>query len=661
MQLEGRRRVVVQNVRPQIDCGEFSVKRAVGEIVEVRANVFCDGHDEVAAALLYKVENEENWHKIPMKHLGNDLWQAEFIAAEECRYFYTVQGWIDHFFTWRMDLRKKKAAGQALDVELQMGAELVENAAEQATGDDASRLLKIAHTFKDKDMLETALTLALGEDLRNLMDKYAETPFVTLYEKELTVEVERRRAGFSSWYEFFPRSFGKKPGEHGTFRECEKQLPRIAEMGFDVVYLTPIHPIGDTNRKGKNNAVTADTGDPGSPWAIGSKDGGHKDIHPDLGTLDDFRAFIKKAQSFNIAVAIDIAYQCSPDHPYVKDHPEWFKWRPDGSIQFAENPPKKYEDVVPFNFECEDWRNLWKELKSVFTYWAEQGVRIFRVDNPHTKPFSFWQWLISEVKSEYPDTIFLAEAFTRPQVMGRLAKIGFTQSYTYFTWRNNKYELTQYMNQLVDSELSEYMRPNFWPNTPDILPQFLQYGGRPAFLIRLALAATLSSNYGIYGPAFELLVGDAIEGREEYLNSEKYEIKDWDLNKKGNISQMIAMINRIRNENDALQQTRNLRFYDVDNEYILFYGKASRDYSNVILVLVNLDPFHKQSGWVHLPLEEFDIDPNQPYMLHDMIGDDRFIWQGSRNYVELNPGVLPFHIFKLHRRMRREQDFDYYM
>lgn len=432
-------------------------------------------------------------------------------------------------------------------------------------------------------------------------------------------------------------------------------------MGFDVLYLPPIHPIGKTNRKGKNNSPVAQPGDVGSPWAIGSEEGGHKSVHPQLGTIEDFVSLVNKAKEYNIEIALDLAFQCSPDHPYVREHPEWFKWRPDGTVQYAENPPKKYEDVLPLNFETENWRELWEELKSIVVFWIEKGVRIFRVDNPHTKPFRFWKWLIEEIKRDYPDVIFLSEAFTRPKVMYHLAKAGFTQSYTYFTWRNTKREFIEYLTELTQTEVREYFRPNFWPNTPDILPEHLQFGGRPAFMMRLVLAATLSSNYGIYGPVFELCVSEALPGKEEYLNSEKYEIRYWDWDQPGNLKDFIARVNRIRRENPALQTTWNLKFFEVDNEYILFYGKVNEDLSNIILVVVNLDPHHTQSGWVRVPISELGIEPNQPYLVHDLLSEDKYIWQGEYNYVELNPHVIPARIFRVRKRLRKETDFDYFM
>jgi len=481
------------------------------------------------------------------------------------------------------------------------------------------------------------------------------------YDKALRVSVERQRAGFSSWYEFFPRSWSATPGQHGTFKDCQRLLPEISRMGFDVVYLPPIHPIGKTNRKGRNNAKVCAPGDPGSPWAIGSKDGGHKAIEPALGTIKEFKDFVKKARKYDMEVALDLAFQCAPDHPYVKAHPAWFNWRPDGTIQYAENPPKKYEDIVPINFNTQDQRGLRDELKSIVLFWARRGIRIFRVDNPHTKPFSFWEWLIAQVKQVYPDVIFLSEAFTRPKVMYRLAKCGFSQSYTYFTWRNTKKEFIEYMTELTQTEVAEYFRPNFWPNTPDILPEHLARGGRPAFIVRAVLAATLSSNFGIYGPAFELCVAKPLPDKEEYLDSEKYEIKQWDWNKPGHIKDILARLNKIRKENPGLHLTRNIRFCQTDNEHLLCYYKATGDLANIILVVINLDPYHVQSGWLQVPLDELGIDKSKSYLVRDLLNDDEYFWQGEKSYIQLDPQSSPAHILRVSRQSPREQDYDYFL
>ena len=523
------------------------------------------------------------------------------------------------------------------------------------------KLLKLAEELKKGRGSKEAVSAALDEELTALMHRYPDQGSAVSSERELSVVVDRRKALFSTWYELFPRSCSPEPGQHGTFKDCEEFLSEIAGMGFDILYLPPIHPIGETNRKGKNNSLEVLPGDVGSPWAIGSKQGGHRAVHPQLGTMEDFDRFIRRAKEVGIEIAMDLAFQCSPDHPYLKDHPEWFRWRPDGTIQYAENPPKKYEDIIPFNFETENWTALWEELRGIVLFWMERGIRIFRVDNPHTKPFAFWEWLIQEVKKIDPEVIFFAEAFTRPKVMYRLAKAGFSQSYTYFTWRNTKRELTDYLTELTQTEVREYFRPNFWPNTPDILPEHLQYGGRPAFMIRLVLAATLASNYGIYGPAFELCVNEAIPGKEEYLHSEKYELKRWDRGKAGNLRDFITRVNRIRKENPALQTPWNLSFYEVDNDSLLSYGKATEDLSDMILVVVNLDPFHTQSGWVNVPMNELGIDPTQPYLVHDLLSDDKYIWHGERNFVELNPQVQPANIFRVRKRLKREMDFDYFM
>jgi starch synthase (maltosyl-transferring) len=661
METDGRKRVVIENLKPEIDGGRFPIKRIVGEKVVVSADIFADGHDSISVRLLYRKQRAGEWKEVRMRLIENDRWEGEFVVEEVGVYHYTVEGWVDHFKTWQRDLTKKLDAGQAIGPDVLIGARIVEETAERASEEDRKKLIYFAGVLKKGMATEEMISAILGEGLVELVQKYPDGRFAVSYEKELKVVVDRKQGLFSTWYELFPRSCFQEAGRHGTFKDCERLLPEIAKMGFDVLYFPPIHPIGKTNRKGKNNITRVNPDDVGSPWAIGSNEGGHKAIHPRLGTFEDLVRLIAKAKEAGMEIAMDLAFQCSPDHPYVKEHPEWFKWRPDGTIRFAENPPKKYEDILPLNFETEKWQELWEELKSVVLFWIEKGIRIFRVDNPHTKPFSFWEWLIGEIKREYPEVIFLSEAFTRPKVMARLAKLGFNQSYTYFTWRNTRRELIEYLTELTQTEAKEYFRPNFWPNTPDILPEHLQYGGRPAFMIRLVLAATLSSNYGIYGPAFELMVNEAIPGREEYLNAEKYEIKHWDWNQPGNLRDFVARVNRIRKENPALQTTRNLHFYEVDNDALLFYAKLSEDLSNLILVLVNLDPFHTQSGWVRVPIHELGIDARQPYLVHDLLSDDKFIWQGERNYVELNPQVLPANIFRLRKRLKRETDFDYFL
>lgn len=658
---EGRKRVVIENVQPQIDAGRYPIKRIAGEQVLVRADIFSDGHDVLSAILAYKGPSDSGWREAPMIAIVNDSWGAQFIVQEIGDYRYTIKAWIDEFKTWRQDLRKRHEAGQQLDLHFLIGSNIVEKLVDNASKEYKPLLQLIVEAFRSRQPEVEKLNIALSPESERIVDASSDRRFASTYEQEFVVTVERSKALFSTWYERFPRSCSSKKGSHGTFADCIKILPEISRMGFDVWYLPPIHPIGVTNRKGKNNTPKAVAGDIGSPWAIGSNEGGHTSIHPALGTLKDFQELLTKAKEHGVEIALDIAFQCSPDHPYVKEHPEWFRWRPDGTVQHAENPPKKYEDIIPINFECEDWEKLWEELKNVVLFWSRAGVRIFRVDNPHTKPFKFWEWLIAECKKEYSDLIFLSEAFTRPKVMYKLAKIGFTQSYTYFTWRNTKPEFTDYVTHLLNSEVREFFRPNFWPNTPDILPEHLQYGGRPAFMMRLLLAATLSSNYGIYGPPFELCVGDAVEGKDEYLNSEKYELRDWDWSREGNLRDFIGRVNKIRRENEALQTTWNLRFYQVDNEYLIFYGKTNKDFSNIILVVINLDPAHTQSGWVNVPIKELGIPEDQPYLVHELLSDDKYIWHGERNFVQLDPKVSPAHIFRVRKRMKKETDFDYFL
>ncbi len=657
---EGRNRVIIEGVAPEIDGGRFPIKRIVGDWVAVEADVLTDGHDAISAALLYRKQEDEQWTEVPMVALGNDRWRASFKVQALGMYRYMVQGWVDHFKSWARDLAKRVDANQDVSVDLVIGAEMVEEAIPRAAKADARWLMTYAESLRAGE--SDAARHALSPELARLMALYGARPFITTYDKELYVSVDRERARFGAWYELFPRSCSPVPGQHGTFKDVEARLPYVAEMGFDVLYLPPIHPIGRSFRKGKNNSTTVSPDDPGSPWAIGSEEGGHKAILPELGTLDDFRHLVDAAAQQGIEMALDIAFQCAPDHPYVQQHSEWFRRRPDGTIQYAENPPKKYQDIYPFDFETENWRALWDELKSVVEFWAEQGVRIFRIDNPHTKPFPFWQWLIADVKRQYPEAIFLAEAFTRPKALYGLAKRGFTQSYNYFPWRNTKWELTQYFTELTQTEVRDYMGPNLWPNTPDILPEYLQFGGRPAFMARLVLAATLGPCYGIYGPAFELCENRPLApGREEYLDSEKYEIKHWDIDRPDSLRQLIGRVNQIRHENTAFHTNYNLRFHQVDNEQIIAYSKSSLDGTNQVLVVVNLDPHYKQSGFITLPLEELTLDPHQPYQAHDLLTDARYLWQGTRNYVELDPQIVPAHIFVIRRKVRTEHDFDYYL
>lgn len=671
-EVTGRRRVVIRAVRPQVDCGRFPVKRIVGDRFQVTADIFCDGHDNLYAELLYRKadaiadwetpdlleESQPRWQQTPMTLQVNDLWAGEFQVTKMGPYLFTIRAWIDRFKSWQTDLRKRLDAGQNVDSELPVAVSIIRNILERVEGRDRAQLEEFIHFLDGKNPKKMKIQLALDEGIASIAARHPDSERVTQFSRELPLWVDREKARFSTWYEFFPRSAGKGLA-HGTFNDCVGRLSRIRRMGFDIVYFPPIHPIGLTHRKGKNNAVVALPDDWGSPWAIGSREGGHKSIHPKLGTLEDFRRFVKEASKKDIEVALDIAFQCSPDHPYVREHPEWFVKRPDGSIQYAENPPKKYQDIYPLNFECEEWRSLWKELYSVFDFWIRQGVRIFRVDNPHTKPFAFWEWTIKKIHDTYPDVIFLSEAFTRPKVMQELAKLGFTQSYTYFAWRNSKWELIEYFSELTQTEVAEYFRPNAWPNTPDILTEYLQGGGRPAFIVRLILAATLSANYGIYGPAFEMMVNQAQQpGSEEYLDSEKYEIRDWDLDNEENLDHLITRVNKIRRENPALHQNRTLRFHSCDNDNLICYSKQVKD--NLIITVVNLDPHHTHSGWVDLPLEELGINSNQNYQVHDLISEGRYFWRGSHNYVELNPHIIPAHIFRVRHQLRTEEDFEYF-
>jgi starch synthase (maltosyl-transferring) len=661
---DGDKRVIIEKVKPEIDCGKYPVKRVINENMEVEADIYTDGHDVIGANLLYKTTKAKKWNRVPMTFLVNDRWKASFTIMELTDFQYTIEAWIDPFETWLRDFIKKVKAGVATDIDVLFGAELIKKSQQQAPKKESKKFQQYIDILENKKLDLTERTNeALSANLATLLAKYPLQNGIVKYEKDLTIIVDRKKALFSAWYEFFPRSSSFDESRHGTFKDMLKVVPYIADMGFDVLYLPPIHPIGITNRKGKNNALKATPDDLGSPWAIGSPDGGHKSINPKLGNENDFKKLVKEAEKHNIEIALDIAFQCSPDHPWVKSNPEWFTRRPDGSIQFAENPPKKYEDIYPLNFESPSYKSLWEELKSVFDHWINFGVKIFRVDNPHTKPFRFWQWVIGEIRKDHPEVLFLAEAFTRPKVMNQLAKGGFNQSYTYFAWRNAKWELTQYMTELTKDEPVDFFRPNFWPNTPDILTEYLQTGGRQAFITRLVLAATMSSNYGIYGPAFELAEGRAREfGSEEYLNSEKYQIREWNLKDPESLEDIITTVNRIRKENPALHTFKNIKFHTVENDNLIAYTKSSDDNKNIILTVVNLDPYHTQSGWMRLPLEVLNLDEgSRSYQVYDMLGESWYIWHDEWNYVELNPHILPAHVFKIRKKVRTEQDFDYYL
>ena len=648
--LNGRKRVIITNVSPQIEEGKYSVKTIINEDLMLSADIFVDGHDDIKASVFVKHEKDRLWKEFPLKLVENDHWEVIIIPERTGFYYFKMQAWPDHFTTWQKGLQKKFNAQQDIRVELKIGSEMLTDTAVMATPKDQFLVTKWAAELNDTanaDNTEPAVLLALSDEVSQIMGKYKDKTLVTTHDKVFKIEAEQKKALFSTWYELFPRSTSPKEGNHGTFKDVKRILPRIARMGFDVLYFPPIHPIGEKNRKGKNNSLIAEPESPGSPWAIGNKMGGHKTVHPQLGTLKDFKNLLAEARKFNIDIALDIAYQCAPDHPYVKEHPQWFKWRPDGSVQYAENPPKKYEDILPFYFETEDWQNLWKELKSIIDYWINQGVTIFRIDNPHTKPFLFWEWLIREVRREHPQIIFLAEAFTRPRSMEKLAKVGFNQSYTYFTWRNTKMELEEYITQLTKTDLRYYFRPNFWVNTPDILPPYLTSGGESAHIIRLLLAATLSSNYGLYGPVYEFGINTPHGSKEEYTNNEKYEIKNWNWDEYTRIGEIITRINKIRKQNSALQTTWNIEFGETTNDQIICYGKVDKTTKNRLIFAVNLDPHHVQSGYVKVPIQHLGIQSEDSYTVRDLLSGDKYRWHGEWNFVELNPYEMPAHVLRI--------------
>ncbi len=661
---DGRCRVIIEGVAPQIDGGRYPIKRVLGEDVVVEADIFADGHDALAAVLCHRHESEPQWTEVPMSALNNDRWRATFPVRQLGRYRYTIVAWVDHFLSWARDFDKKVAAAQDISLDLRSGAGMARLALQQAQPAAAAMLQAWADDLDGTSGLPLPARIERAADpvVRALMQRHPDRHLSIRFPRELVVWAEPLRARYGAWYELFPRSCGSDGKRHGTFRDVEAQLPRVAEMGFDVLYLPPIHPIGRSHRKGRNNATTAGPEDPGSPWAIGSEEGGHKAIHPQLGTLADFRRLVAKAREHEIEIALDIAFQCAPEHPYVREHPEWFKRRPDGSIQYAENPPKKYQDIYPFDFESSAWRELWTEAKSVFEFWIEQGVTVFRVDNPHTKAFTFWEWCIDELKRVHPELIFLSEAFTRPKVKYNLAKLGFTQSYNYFPWRNSADELREYLTELTRTSVKEFFRPNLWPNTPDILPQSLQFGGLPAFKSRFILAATLGASYGIYGPAYELGVNEPLKaGGEEYRHSEKYELKAWDLNQPDSLQPLIARVNAIRRENAALHTNDLLAFHRMSNPQLLAYSKRTPDRENIILTVVNVDPHHVQEGTTTLDLKELGIAEQDTFQVHDLLSGARYLWRGAENFVRLDPGQVPAAIFRLRRRIRSEQDFDYFV
>ncbi len=660
---DGLRRAIIEHVTPQLDGGRFPVKREVGDVLAVEADAFVDGHDVVRVVLRHRPPGANgtpgSWREVAMGEPDNDRWRAGIALESVGRHAYAVAAWADRFSTWLRDLDKRLAAGQDVTTELEVGAILVAAAAGRATGTDAAQLQALAGDLRGDAPVSDRVRLARSDELTGLMNRHADRGHETV-SAELEVVVDPVHARFSSWYELFPRSTSARPGRHGTLRDVIERLPYVADLGFDVLYLPPIHPIGTTHRKGPNNSTDARPGDPGVPWAIGAEAGGHTAVHPDLGTTEDVRALTEAAGALGIRVALDIAFQASPDHPWARQHPEWFRRLPDGTIRYAENPPKRYEDIYPFDFESDDWRDLWQALDEVVRHWIDLGVRIFRVDNPHTKPFPFWEWLIGGIKADHPDVLFLAEAFTRPKVMYQLAKLGFSQSYTYFTWRNTPRELAEYMAEVAHPPVSDFFRPNFWPNTPDILHEYLQHGGRPAFAVRLVLAATLAASYGIYGPVYELSVATPREpGSEEYLDSEKYQVHTWRIDDPQSLAPLMRSLNAIRREHPALQRNTGLRFHPVDVEWLLAYSKQDLG-DDLILVIVNLDPHHVQSGTVELALDQLGIDGEAPFEVRDLLTGETYMWQGPRNTVELDPAVRPAHVFEVRRHIRTESQFETY-
>jgi starch synthase (maltosyl-transferring) len=683
-QIDAGRKVVIEDVTPQLDCGRYAVKREVGDTVEVRADIFKEGHDAIAAAIRYRPEDEEGWREAPMKFWDNDRWTGSFTPDRNCRWYFTVVAWTDVFGTWQSDLRKKYDAGQEVGLELFEGAQLVARSAAQAPKAEQKAILghladivgdvldvKAPGKWKWADFeraLNAAADLTLAERvaaaldpaLLEVIERFPIREDLTQFEPVLPVQVDRVAARFAAWYEIFPRSMSDDPARHGTWDDVIAKLPYVRDMGFDVLYFPPIHPIGLAFRKGKNNTLGAGEDQPGSPYAIGSKDGGHRDIHPQLGSIADFKRMMAAAHEHGLEIALDFAIQVSPDHPYAEAHPSWFYVRPDGTIKYAENPPKKYQDIYPLNFYGDDWEAQWAEWRDVIVHWVEQGVKIFRVDNPHTKPVQFWEWMIREVQRDHPEVIFLSEAFTRPKMMRALAKAGFSQSYTYFTWRNFKGEITEYLTELTQGPMKEYFRGNLFPNTPDINPEFLQRGGRPAFMIRAVLATTLSSVYGIYS-GFELCEGTPLApGKEEYLDSEKYEIKAWDWDRPGNIRGLITRLNEIRRQNRALHEYDNLRFYQADNDNVLFYGKMTPDLGSVIFVAVNLDPFSTHEAVLHFPLADVGIGWNDPWEVEELLSGERHFGQGGSHRVTLHPDN-PARIFRVRAWRSSEHGFDYFM
>ncbi|NNC50125.1 MAG: alpha-1,4-glucan--maltose-1-phosphate maltosyltransferase [Flaviramulus sp.] len=645
--MQNQKRVVIDSVSPSVNCGEFYIKRIVNEIVNVDAHILGDGHDIIAATVLYKHEKDKKWSESRMRLVINNEWQASFVVQKQGFYSYKVEAWVDYALNWQHGIERKIDDNQHVKSELLEGIEYLKNIKKNSKKSDASYLDNLINIFSDEGRYNEAIKEATSKKLYTFFYNNPER-ILSNESKEYQVYVDRKKARFSTWYEFFPRSASQQKGIHGTFKDCERLLPRVSKMGFDTLYLPPIHPIGEVNRKGKNNTTEAKEGDVGSTWGIGSKHGGHKDIHPELGTLDDFKNLIQKAKEQNIEIAMDYALQAAPDHPWVKEHPKWFKWRPDGTVQYAENPPKKYQDILPIYWESDDYKNLWKECLDILMYWIDCGINVFRVDNPHTKPFFFWNWIITHVKAKHPDVIFLAEAFTAPKVMQQLAKQGYTQSYTYFTWRNNKHELIEYVEELTKSELSEYMQPNFWPNTPDINPYHLQGANESKHIQRYVLAATLSSSIGLYGPVYEYMLSDALIGREEYLNSEKFQFTYYDWTIENKLIAVISKVNHIRHQNEALQQTNNIKFCHIENDNLMAFYKWNDSKTNELLIIISLDAFNTQQGVVQLPLQDLGVSPGQRIGVQDLVTSNSYNWYQEWNFIELHP-TLPFHIFKINK------------
>ncbi|PTX95336.1 alpha-1,4-glucan--maltose-1-phosphate maltosyltransferase [Spartobacteria bacterium LR76] len=665
MKLSEADTVVIDHITPQLEGGRYAVKRISGQDLVVEADILKEGHDLVTAVLKWRPKGDAAWRETPMTLGQNDRWTGTLSVGQIGAWEYTVEAWGDTFRSWQDEVRKKFNGGlRDLKSEALEGASLVSKAAARAgKSPDAKRLKAFASQLQQADA-EALSTISASPGLSALMTAWTDRSLSTTH-PPLPLWVDRERAAYAAWYEFFPRSAEGKADSGSTFRDCLPRIDDAKAMGFDVIYFPPIHPIGETNRKGRNNSLHAEPGEPGVPYAIGNhrhgvNGGGHKDVAPELGTLEDLSWLIGEVKKRGMEIAIDFAINCSPDHPYVESHPEWFFKRPDGTIKYAENPPKKYEDVYPLNFHNDNWQALWQEMRDVIAFWCEIGIRTFRVDNPHTKPVSFWEYLIGDIHETYPDAIFLSEAFTRPKMMQVLAKVGFTQSYTYFTWRNTKWELTEYLTELTQTEMKDYFRGNFFTNTPDILPEYLQRSGRPGFLIRAFLAATLSPVYGIYS-GFELCENAPIPGKEEYIDSEKYQFKGRDWAAPGNIKDYVTRLNAIRRDNRALQEYANLRFHPADNDNILFYSKKTVAGDNALLFIVTVDPYNQQTAFVHVPLEELGIGDRETYQVEDLLTGERFTWTGSRNFVSLTPHTRPAHILRVRRWAGREGGRDVYL